>query len=240
MSDSWSQNPYAFNPCDVRFERKFITEAMSLSDLDILLRGHPGGFLSAFQDRWVNNIYLDTENLNCYQEHIRGCSSRAKFRIRWYGDLHQERARPVLEIKRKKGMVGSKLRFDLGEFNSKNNFNTIDFMNLIRTAGIDERIVSYATAMNFVVGNRYQRKYYVTSDQNYRVTIDRNLQFMKIPSWRGHEVGILKDSTVVLELKYLRDLDIGVEKITKFLPIRVSRMSKYIHGIERLKAAGYF
>jgi len=238
MADGWSQNPYEFDPGDQRFERKFVTDAMSAPDLDTMLRVHPASFVIAYPDRWINNIYLDTENLTCYQDHTRGCRSRAKFRIRWYGDLLQEQARPVLEIKRKTGMVGSKLRFDLPKFNSRENFTNEGLLNLIRSAGIDERIVGWADAMRCVVGNRYQRTYFVTSDQKFRMTVDRNLKFMKIPSWPGQRVDEVDETTVVLELKYQNELDPQVEKITQLLPVRVMRMSKYILGIEQLNAAG--
>ncbi len=238
MAEDWSINPYEYDPNDQRFERKFVTDAMSAPDLDTMLRVHPSSFVIAYPDRWINNIYLDTDNLNCFHDHIRGCRTRGKFRIRWYGDLLQEKARPVLEIKRKIGMVGSKLRFDLPEFNSAENFNDEALKNLIKSADIDERITAWADSMRCVVGNRYRRTYFVTSDQKYRMTIDRNLQFMKIPNWQGQKIETVDENTIVLELKYQNQLDKRVDEITQLLPLRVSRMSKYILGVEQLNAAG--
>ena len=238
MADNWTPNEYAFDPTDQRFERKFVTDAMSALDLDTMLRVHPSHFVIAYPDRWINNIYLDTENLTCYQDHIRGTRSRAKFRVRWYGDLLQEAAKPVLEIKRKTGMVGSKLRFQLPEFNSKTGLNDRALKELIRSAGIDERIVGWVEPMRCVVGNRYRRTYFVTCDNEFRMTIDRDLEFFGIPD-RGEKLEApIEETTIVLELKYQNELDAQVNYITQNLPVRVNRMSKYILGIEQLSAHG--
>jgi SPX domain protein involved in polyphosphate accumulation len=238
MADNWSPNEYEFDPNDQRFERKFVTDALSAPDLDTMLRVHPYGFRIAYPDRWINNFYLDTENLTCYTDHTRGCRSRAKFRVRWYGDLLQKHAKPVLEIKRKVGMVGSKIRFDLPEFDSTKGFYDDALKNLILEAGIDERIGGWVKTMRFVVGNRYRRTYFVTLDSEFRMTIDRDLQFIKIPSRLGAPEEPIEESTIVLELKYQNELDEKVAALTQQLPVRVGRMSKYILGVERLAANG--
>jgi hypothetical protein len=238
MAETWSKNEYEFDPNDQRFERKFVTDALSTPDLDLMLRVHPNGFVIAYPDRLINNIYLDTENLRCFEDHTRGCRSRAKFRVRWYGDLLQERARPVLEIKRKTGMVGSKLRFNLPEFNSASELSDEGIKQLIRNADIDPRIAGWVEAMHCVVGNCYRRTYFVTADKNYRMTIDRDLQFYSIPARPGVLGTPIDEATIVLELKYQNELDEKVEEITQALPLRVKRMSKYILGIERLAADG--
>ncbi len=238
MSDQWTPNEYEFDPGDQRFERKFTTDAMSATDMDTMLRVHPSGFVVAYPDRWINNIYLDTENLSCYQDHTRGCRTRGKFRIRWYGDLYQESAKPVLEIKRKIGMVGSKLRFPLPEFDSTKGVHDAVLKALVRNADIDERITSWVDSMHCVVGNRYKRTYFVTGDNKFRMTIDRELQFFGIPRRPARISQPVQEDTVVLELKYQNELDGEVEKLTQSLPVRVHRMSKYILGIERLSETG--
>lgn len=235
---TWSEDPYAFDPNDQRFERKFTTEAMSASDLDVTLRVHPSGFVVAYPDRWINNIYLDTDNLSCYRDHIYGSRSRMKFRIRWYGDLLQPQAKPVLEIKRKVGMVGSKLRFDLPQFDSSEHPYNDGLLSLVREADIDPRIKGRAEAMKCVVGNRYRRNYFVTADGDFRMTVDRELQFFEIPTRPNNLSSPIHDNTVVLELKYQNELDAEVEKVTRNLPFRTNRMSKYILGIDHLAASG--
>jgi hypothetical protein len=236
--ETWSENEYAFDPNDQRFERKFTSEAASAEDLDTILRAHPSTFIVAYPDRWINNIYLDTPNLACYRDHTYGCRSRAKFRIRWYGDLLQEHAKPVLEIKRKTGLVGSKIRFDLAEFDSRSNFYDEGLKALIKAADIDPRIAGQAEIMECVVGNRYHRSYYETADRDFRMTIDRNLQFLVIPTQPGPTPEPIEESTIVLELKYRNELDSQVAKITNHLPFRINRMSKYILGVEQLGANG--
>lgn len=236
--NTWSENEYSFDPNDQRFERKFTSDAISAEDLDTILRVHPSNFFKAYPDRWINNIYLDTHNLACYRDHTYGCRSRAKFRLRWYGDLLQQHAKPVLEIKRKTGMVGSKIRFNLPEFDSRSSFHDEALKALIQAADVDERIAGQAQIMRCVVGNRYHRSYYETAGRDYRMTIDRELQFLEIPNQQGPVPEPIEESTVVLELKYQNELDHKVASITNHLPFRVNRMSKYILGVERLGANG--
>jgi len=240
MQDTWSPNEYEFDPNDQRFERKFVTDSMSAGDLDTILRVHPSGFRIAYPDRWINNFYFDSENLTCFQDHTRGCRSRAKFRIRWYGDLQQERARPVLEIKRKTGMVGSKLRFPLPEFDSRKGLYNDGLKNLIRKADIDPRIIGWIEPMYAVVGNRYLRTYFLTADGDFRMTVDRNIQFLRIPSRPGRLETPIEESTVLLELKYQNELDDRANAVTQNLPLRINRNSKYILGVENLAAHGYW
>jgi len=238
MQETWSRNEYDFDPDDQRFERKFTCDALSAQDLDTILRVHPSTFTIAYPDRWINNIYLDTHNLSCYQDHTNGCRSRAKFRFRWYGDLYQPHARPVLEIKRKTGLVGSKLRFDLPELDSSKGLFDEGLKALLRETDIDPRIAGRVDTMRCVVGNRYRRTYFVTADGDFRMTIDRELQFYEIPTRPMLIKNPILDNTVILELKYQNELNNKVEEITRHLPFRINRMSKYIRGIEQLAATG--
>ena len=50
MEESWTKNEYEFDPHDQRFERKFVTDALSAPDLDMVLRTHPSGFIVAYPD----------------------------------------------------------------------------------------------------------------------------------------------------------------------------------------------
>ena len=60
-----------------------------------------------FEDRIVNSIYYDNEDLLLAKHNISGISERHKFRIRWYGD--NEDSKFFYELKIKKNKFGKKI-----------------------------------------------------------------------------------------------------------------------------------
>ena len=115
------QNNHAY-----RYERKFQVRDLSLSEVETIVRLHPAGFYRQFPTRKINNIYLDTRNLNSVVENIEGIANRLKTRIRWHGECFGEINNPVLELKIKKGLAGRKEYFPLEMFNLNNDF-TIEY-----------------------------------------------------------------------------------------------------------------
>ena len=91
-----------------RYERKFQSEGRSVGVVESLIRQNPVGFSPAFRPRQINNIYFDTPGLNCFHDNLRGVPNRWKFRVRWYGNNGNEISQPLLELKIKKGTVGTK------------------------------------------------------------------------------------------------------------------------------------
>ena len=70
----------------------------------MLIRYHPALFSEIYHERCVN-IYFDTPAFDYYEANVRGQAERIKARVRWYGKLLGKIKRPVLEIKRKHGLV---------------------------------------------------------------------------------------------------------------------------------------
>jgi len=89
------------------------------------LRNHPAVFGLDYPSRYVNNIYLDTNDYTHYWDNVAGLSKRIKVRIRRYGDSHGFIANPVLEFKIKDNMLGSKVSIPMDNINldSTNNCN---------------------------------------------------------------------------------------------------------------------
>jgi SPX domain protein involved in polyphosphate accumulation len=237
--NNFNKKSYLLNPSEQRFERKFTSENLSYSDLENILDIHPALFIKSHPDRWVNNIYYDTFNLDCYKDHVSGCASRSKYRVRWYGDHFNNNSLKTFEIKRKNGLVGSKIKFQLFENDIKFFFYCEGLNSLIRKPPIDMKIISHVENLNANVGNRYYRSYYETSDGLFRITIDKNLEFFAIPEKKDHKIYSIADPTVILELKYNNKYENNVSLITNELPLRLSRMSKYILGIDSLKLNGF-
>ena len=58
-------------------------------------------FYKAHPDRYINNIYFDTVNLDNNWDNVAGNSKRMKIRVRWYNDLFSNISNPILEFKLK-------------------------------------------------------------------------------------------------------------------------------------------
>jgi hypothetical protein len=222
-----------------RYERKFAPDFSSARQLDTQVRTHPSLFRTLYPDRWVNNVYLDTLDLACYRDNVDGNALRAKYRIRWYGDLLQAAARPVLEIKRKVGLVGSKLRFPLvSPFDTRAGLGEAALRSLLGGSEVPDFASEHLARMRVVLVNRYLRSYLLSADGHYRVTIDRELSFQSLPITAGCRGRRVQDPHLILELKYDRALEAGVSAVTSAFPFRVTRISKYVRGVEQLGAHG--
>ncbi len=100
-------------PESARYEVKFISSPDRYHELEHWIRIHRAGFRSPYPPRRVNNIYFDDPVLYAYEENLVGASARSKVRLRWYGDTFQPDS-CVLEVKRKRNMLGWKLNFRTG------------------------------------------------------------------------------------------------------------------------------
>ena len=88
-------------PDNARYEIKFVTHHSNLYQLKNWFKLHHAGFEESFSNRWINNIYFDSNGHNSFVANIYGMSSRAKIRYRWYGD-QEESINGALEIKKKR------------------------------------------------------------------------------------------------------------------------------------------
>lgn len=220
-----------------RYERKFVARGVPLAEIEMILRLHPAVFRTAFPDRDVNNVYLDQPDLRSFRTHVNGAMKRQKFRFRWYGGAN-DAARPVLEVKRKHGLVGTKSRFSMPAFHYDSDF---DFEPLRRDtlAQIDEGgVAEFVAGASPVVFNRYHRRYLLSADRRFRLTIDTALRFERL---RRAGLGVLASfderGLAILELKYATPDDADAAKIASRLPFRLAKYSKYLQGIARLTQA---
>lgn len=220
-----------------RYERKFIARGMPLSEIEMKVRLHAAGFRIAFPDRAINNVYLDQPDLRSFRTHVDGAMKRQKFRIRWYGAA-ADAASPVIEMKRKHGLVGTKARFAMQAFRYDADFD-FEPMRRDTVARIDEGgAAEFVASASPVVFNRYQRRYLLSADRRFRLTIDTALRFERI---RRTGLGVLgsfeERGLAILELKYAVPDDADATKICARLPFRLGKYSKYLQGIARLTRA---
>ena len=218
-----------------RYERKFLVDELDDHEVRAIVKLHPSLFTQAYPPRFVNNIYLDSQDMANYVDNVSGVGDRRKVRIRWYGDLFGTIDRPILEFKIKRGLVGTKEQHFLAPFTLQRGFSNHTLERLLASDVLPELVQARLVDLNGVLVNRYYRWYYTTLDGRYRVTVDTNLSY--------HRVGYLKSSfahnqvdhnNIVVELKYQSQDEGSANRVSSHFPFRVTRNSKYVQGIERV------
>jgi hypothetical protein len=216
---------------DYRYERKFRIQSTSVPAIEAEIQNSLGFFRKHHPDREINNIYLDTEDLYSAFMNIEGVSQRLKLRIRWYGELFGYINRPTLELKLKKGLAGSKRRFEMKPFLCELPITPIK---LGLTNPNQDFPVTISSSLQFLkptLLNQYKRKYYINSE-DIRITIDYGQVFYRTYDNRSSPLlPRFNLDDVVIEVKYAPQLDSQVSDLTSRFPFRMTRHSKYVTGI---------
>src|SRR5262245_3052388 len=187
----------------LRYERKLVSHALGPREVDALIRLHPALFREIYRERPVNNIYLDTPLLDSYHANASGLPDRLKCRIRWYGKLFGPVEQPVLEIKRKQGFVGQKTGHPLPPFTLDGGFVADG---LFDGAALSERLRLYLATLRPTLLNRYRRRYYLSADGRFRLTLDWDLEFQRIAAHSNPFAERARRlQRAILEVKYERD-----------------------------------
>jgi hypothetical protein len=218
---------------EFRFERKYHIQDRSTAEIVHWVLRSPALFREAYVPRSINNIYLDSPGLAAYFENIDGLADRTKLRIRWYGDLFGPIRKPVLEFKIKRGMVGTKASYPLQSFTLAPGFGFADLRPILADPALPETVRVELAHVEPALINRYHRRYFISADREYRITIDSRLEFYRVYRHDNQFLSrVVLPGSSVMELKYsgaIADLD---DRITNFFPFRVTRMSKYVTGLE--------
>lgn len=220
-----------------RYERKFLVEDLQTFQVAMLIKQHPLLFHAPYPPRFVNNLYLDTPGMDNYYDNVNGAMQRRKVRVRWYGAPFGIIEQPMLEIKIKEGLVGTKHTYPLTTFSFESGFREYILQKtLSESPGIPPEVRFQLRFFNAVLFNRYFRHYYASRDGHFRLTLDTNLAFYNTNG------GIEKHFThrqqnyreLVVELKYDVEHEPQANRAAGFFPFRVTRSSKYVQGIERV------
>jgi len=206
----------------MRFERKYRIENLSMTHIMQIIKSHPESFYKLYPDRTVNNIYFDTPNMTCLNDNLMGINIRKKYRVRWYGEDTKAIVSPQLEVKYKENELGGKTIFPVKAF-SLSNIGDIQKQ-------VNDTIPQQHTLQPTLL-NSYERSYWGTKDGKFRITIDFNLRFHSLLHSRNFFKYLHNDKVVIVELKYEREDEKELKRITRFLPFRLSKNSKYVNGI---------
>ncbi|MEK9657759.1 MAG: polyphosphate polymerase domain-containing protein [bacterium] len=218
-----------------RYERKFVVTREYKSSIYYLLSVHPSLFREIYRQRKINNIYFDSIDYKFYRENVAGIANRKKVRLRWYGEMYGQ-IQATLEIKSKHGLTGTKQSFLLPSFNFTDQTNIMDIKKLLLQSTIPELIRQELFTLEMTLLNRYERRYFLSFDKKFRVTVDDSLNYFRIDNNTNiSESFMTVDPNTILELKYDYQHDVDAHYISNQFPFRVSRNSKYISGIEFIR-----
>ena len=220
-----------------RYERKFtVPNEFSLNTIEQFIKRNKALFREVFHLRQVNNIYFDTVGYNDYLDNVLGVSDRKKIRIRWYGVTFGEIKKPVLEIKIKKGIVGDKWSYKLKPFVLDNNFDNDMIQNIFSASELPLPILESVKMVSPTLLNSYVRKYFLSSNNKFRVTLDYKLLYYKIHK-RFNNFNFIPttDTNKIVELKYGLSDDKIANTISTQFPFRLIKNSKYINGVNTIK-----
>lgn len=220
-----------------RFERKFtVPDAYTLREIEQITKNNSFLFREVFHERQVNNIYFDTVGYNDYFDNVLGVSNRKKIRIRWYGDTFGEIKKPVLEIKIKKGLVGDKWSYKLKPFVLNNDFTNETIMEVFSHSNLPLPILESTKMVFPTLLNSYSRRYFLSANNKFRVTLDFNLVYHKIDKrFNNFSRKFESDPNKIVELKYALEDDDQANRISTQFPFRLNKNSKYVNGVNTIK-----
>lgn len=218
---------------ELRHERKFLITDYSAAEVEQIIKFNPACFTEIHQQRTVNNIYFDSLAYDSYYRNVEGDTNRTKARIRWYGALFGQINNAVLEFKIKKGLLGRKEYYPLTAFQLDEKFSKEQIESAIANTPTD--IQHWMLSMQPALLNSYTRKYFLSADKKFRLTIDREQVYYRI-SYNNNTFlnKVNNPQAVVLELKYEMNLDEEANKISNSFPFAMTKNSKYLQGIERV------
>lgn len=220
-----------------RYERKFtVPNRFKLDAVIQFVKQNTFLFREVFHERQVNNIYFDTESYNDYFDNVLGVSDRKKIRIRWYGTTFGEIKKPVLEIKIKKGLVGDKWSYKLKPFTLDSTFTNKTIQAIFKDSDLPLPILESTKVVFPTLLNSYSRRYFLSADNRFRITVDFNLLYHKIDKrFNNFNFAPNYDENKIVELKYSLADDKDANTISTQFPFRLNKNSKYVNGVNTIK-----
>jgi SPX domain protein involved in polyphosphate accumulation len=210
------------NKTDFRFEKKFVASVNDLMFIENYIQSR--GASPIYQPRWINNIYTDFDDMRSLHENMDGLSDRVKTRFRWYGETFGN-IQITAEQKIKSDDVNRKNSIKLGTFNFSNNQETTQLFSEISERLLEndqDGLFWNVIQQHPTLINRYHRSYFMSLDNQVRITIDTELQY-----YNCQFETISQHDHIIIELKSPSENLISGD----FLPLQLNKSSKYVEGM---------
>jgi SPX domain protein involved in polyphosphate accumulation len=216
---------------DARYELKMVFENQRLAEVRSWVRCHSHAFRTTYPNRQVNNIYLDTDGMGCWNDHLDGIPARRKLRYRWYGPEWRQGC-GQMEVKEKNERSGWKLIQQMKTPIDLRALSWNQVMAILR--GEAEGVIREMLLVSRpVLLYHYQREYYETGDGAVRLTLDYQMVvydqlFNSRPNLSFRSPGL---DLMVIEIKSLVDNAPLMAEILAEFPLRVEAHSKYVGAL---------
>jgi len=214
-----------------RYELKFVTYDVNYFLIKHWIKMSQHNFFREYENRIVNNIYFDSLNFKSFSDNVDGQSKRVKTRYRWYGKFEKQ-SYGNMEFKIKRNVFGYKKTYNVKDLiiDEKKDFRYINnkiFNELPQDIGI-----FFKQNDNPQIINQYEREYFKTKNQKFRVTIDKNIKIFDQRKSNTPNISrkTISQNYIVLEIKFDRKSRKDIEDLISNIPIRISKNSKYINA----------
>ena len=182
----------------------------------------------------VNSIYLDDIYFSGAQDKAFGNETHKKYRIRYYDD----KTKMKLELKKKVGNSSSKTSTVI----NNEVYNAILDGNVdVLEQYFDNKLIRLFT-LDFYRNNfepkcviLYKREAYRDETDNFRITFDQSLEVSRFdPDISGESIKLVKDSMLIMEIKYEHFIPKEVKAILKAISANQIAYSKYFLGYNQI------
>ena len=219
------------NTISSRYEIKMAYEPGLLPELHSWIDPHPAAFGIAYPPRQVNSVYMDTPNLDAFNDHLAGVPVRRKLRFRWYGE-DLSKARGTMEVKNKSERAGWKIiqsvdcEFDLAHMTWSEIMESLR----VNTTDVVHELLCVARPVTLSV---YFREYYVSADGLVRLTIDSDLRSYDQLMTARPNIWFPQplEQAIIVELKSDVENAKYIADVLSHFPIRSNRYSKYVSDL---------
>ncbi|RLD43903.1 MAG: hypothetical protein DRI89_03915, partial [Bacteroidetes bacterium] len=132
------------------------------------------------------------------------------------------------------GMLGNKLSFRLKPFTVDANLTAEKLYAVFQNSDLPLWALEVVLQIKPALLNRYSRKYFLSFDKKFRLTLDDQLNYFSIGTNNNNFIENYKSEDVIVELKYDYLNDNFAPEVTNRLPFRLTKSSKYVNGVEML------
>ena len=143
--------------------------------------------------------------------------------------------RNILEIKVKRGDVGTKKTYSIIDFLFTQSTSGKELKEYILRGDLPISLKEQLNECKITLLNSYTRNYYESLDRNFRLTLDTKIMNYSV---KNHSVQHKNykpiTSYCILELKYNTNYNMYSNAITNAFPFRITRCSKYVRGVKEI------
>jgi hypothetical protein len=108
----------------------------------------------------------------------------------------------------------------------------MDFTEILNLGILENNVFDYRTVLPTLL-NSYSRKYFLSCDGKFRITLDDKQLFYNLYEQKRPKNRTTDNESVIMELKYSQDEEPKSNVITTRLPFRLTKSSKYVTGIQK-------